>query len=103
MIRKESNVHIHLGFSILVIAAGFVFNISRMEWIAVLLCIGGVLTAEGLNTSIERLADLYSLDKNKDIRIIKDVSAGAVLIMAIIAAVVGVIVFLPYLNEFIQH
>ena len=80
-----------------VTAAGFYFGISRGEWIAVVLCFGMVLAAEGFNSAIERLVNLVSPGRNPLAGDIKDVAAGAVLVCAIAAAVVGLIIFLPYL------
>lgn len=77
----------------LVIALGFVFNISPGEWIAVILSMGMVWCAEGVNTAIELLADEISLEQRERIGKAKDVAAFAVLVAAITAACVGVIVF----------
>jgi diacylglycerol kinase len=99
--RHEKNVQIHFIIAIVVILAGFFLGISITEWLAVLLCIGGVITAEGINSAIERLSDMYSKEQNKNIKIIKDLSAGAVLFMAIVSLVIGMIVFLPYLLKII--
>lgn len=90
-----SNAKIHLVIMVLVIAAGFLFSVSRQEWIAIILCIGGVFTAEIFNTAIELLGDLYSTEENSKIKNAKDSGAGAVLLMAIISAIVGALIFLP--------
>ena len=68
---------------------------SRMEWIAVTIVIGAVLAAEAVNSSIEALADLVSPEYNEAIKRTKDLAAGAVLLMAIAAAIVGFIIFIP--------
>ncbi len=68
-----------------------------MEWVAIILCIGMVLATELINTAIERLVDLISPDRNPIAGQIKDIAAGAVLICAIAAAIVGLIIFIPYL------
>ncbi|MFW6364684.1 MAG: diacylglycerol kinase family protein [Bacteroidota bacterium] len=90
-----SNAKIHLVIMVLVIAAGFLFSVSRQEWIAIILCIGGVFTAEIFNTAIELLGDLYSTEENSKIKNAKDSGAGAVLLMAIISVIVGALIFLP--------
>lgn len=90
-----SNAKIHLVIMVLVIAAGFLFSVSRQEWIAIILCIGGVFAAEIFNTAIELLGDLYSTEENSKIKNAKDSGAGAVLLMAIISVIVGALIFLP--------
>ena len=92
----EQNITFHLLVAIIVIAAGFFFNITHAEWMAVMLCIGTVITAELFNSAIERLVDLVSPEWNKIAGEVKDIAAGAVLVTALPAAVVGLIVFLPY-------
>lgn len=69
-----------------------------MEWAAVVIVIGAVLSAEAVNSAIESLADLVSPEYNETIKKTKDLAAGAVLIMAIAAAIVGIIIFLPKLS-----
>jgi len=96
-VRRERNAWIHCGMTILVILAGFLFRISMAEWLAVVFAIGLVLAGEAINTAIERLSDVVQPEQDDRIRDVKDVSAGAVLICAITAAVIGVIVFLPKL------
>ena len=94
-IRQEHNTWIHCAVTIMVIIAGFLFHISISEWIAVIFAIGLVLAAEAINSAIERLSDVVQPEKDDRIRDVKDISAGAVLICAIAAAVIGIIIFLP--------
>ena len=93
LIQKEHNAWIHC-----VVIAGFFFGLSQTEWIAVIIVIGAVLSAEAINSSIESLADLVSPEYNEAIKKTKDLAAGAVLIMAIAAAIVGSIIFFPKLG-----
>lgn len=93
----EQNITFHLLVAILVIASGLLFNITHVEWMVVMLCIGTVITAELFNSAIERLVDLVSPEWNKIAGEVKDIAAGAVLVTAITAAIIGLIVFLPYL------
>ncbi len=95
MFRLERNVWIHLVIAIAVIAAGIWFRLSAWEWIAITFAIGLVVTAEILNTSIEKLADFVSPQKHEDIKKIKDLAAAGVLVSAIASAVTGLIIFLP--------
>lgn len=95
LIKKEHNAWIHCFATICVIVCGIFFNISRMEWIAVSICIGMVLMAEAFNSAIERLTDIVSPEYNKKAGKVKDLAAGAVLLAAISAATVGLIIFVP--------
>lgn len=95
LFREEHNSWIHATATILVVAAGFFFRISRIEWIAVLIVIGMVFSAEIINSSLERTADFVKAERDDRKRDIKDLGAAAVLVCAIIAALVGLIVFLP--------
>lgn len=95
LFKSQFNVRIHLFFTILVVVFGFVFKISTLEWIAVLLCIGGVFAAELINTALEHITDLVSPEWNETAGRIKDLAAGAVLVMAIVAAVAGLLIFIP--------
>lgn len=95
MITKEHNAWIHCFAAVCVLTAGMVFGLSRMEWIAVTIVIGAVLAAEAVNSSIEALADLVSPEYNEAIKRTKDLAAGAVLLMAIAAAIVGFVIFIP--------
>ena len=99
LFREEPNAKIHLFVTICVLIAGFAFRISGGEWMAVILCIGLVIALEAINSAIENLADFVSPEKNETIKKVKDLAAGAVLIGAVAAAVVGVIVFLPKIIE----
>ena len=97
LIKKEHNAWIHCTAIVVVTLAGFYFDITPTEWCVVVICFGLVLSAEGFNTAIERLVDLVSPDYHPIAGDVKDVAAGAVLICAIAAAIVGMIVFIPYL------
>ena len=97
---NEPNARIHLCVALLVVAAGFFFNISASEWCLVTLCIGGVFMAEAFNTAIEKLCDKVSPQTDSLIKIAKDVAAGAVLLFVFAAVTVGLIVFLPKIIVF---
>ncbi len=100
LFSNEGNAKVHLMAVALVTAAGFVFHISSLEWIAVLLCIAMVICGEAMNTAIEKLCDKVSPDKDPLIKIAKDVAAGGVLIAAIISVIIAAIVFLPKIFTF---
>ena len=93
LIQNEHNAWIHCFTAICVIIAGSFFGLSKTEWIAITIVIGAVLSAEAVNSSIESLADLVSPEYNEAIKKTKDLAAGSVLIMAIAAAIVGLIIF----------
>lgn len=97
LLKKEHNAWIHCLAIVVVTSLGFYFHITPTEWCIVLLCFGMVLAAEGFNTAIERLVDLVSPQRHPVAGDVKDVAAGAVLICAIAAAIIGCIIFLPYL------
>ena len=98
-IRKEPNACIHCTAVVVVTSLGLYYGISATEWCIVILCFGLVLMAEAFNTAIERLVDLVSPDFHPLAGTIKDVAAGAVLLGAIAAAIVGCIIFIPYIFD----
>jgi diacylglycerol kinase len=93
------NGQFHLVAAILVCLAGWWFGISRLEWVAVILCIAVVNALEALNSALEYLTDLVSPDYHPLAGKAKDMAAGAVLLAAIGAAVVGLLIFGPYLAK----
>jgi len=95
LFTHEPNSWIHLFVTICVVIAGFWLRIAVWEWIAVILVIGMVFAAEAFNSAIECLGDGLSLEPNKYVKHAKDLAAGAVLLSALTAAIVGLIVFLP--------
>ncbi len=97
--RTQIHVKFHLAAALVVTSMGFLFEISTLEWALLVLAMGTVLTAEYLNTALEWLTDLVSPDYHPLAGKVKDAAAGAVLIAAIAAAIVGILVFWPYLNR----
>ncbi len=96
LLKNERNFKIQFVVFILVLVVSYFLEITKKEWIIVLFCSMLVLSLEGINTSIERLCDENQPQFNLNIKIIKDVAAGAVLIASIFSAIIGLIVFLPY-------
>ena len=94
-IKKEQNMKIHMVIMILVIIFGILFKISKIEWIICIALFGLVISMELINTAIENTVDLITQEKHPKAKIAKDVSAGAVLITAITAAIAGLIIFVP--------
>ena len=92
-VGKEQNLSFHLIATVCVVVAGFCFGITRSEWMAIVICIGLVI-------AIERLVDLVSPQRHPVAGQVKDIAAGAVLVCALAAMVVGLIIFVPYLTRF---
>ena len=95
VIQSQANFKIHFLAAFLAIVAGFYFSISRVEWCLIIGSIAAVLSAETFNTAIEHLTNLVSPEYHMLAKKTKDAAAGAVLLMAIGAAVIGVFIFLP--------
>lgn len=93
--KAERNMKIHILIMVLVIIAGFLFNISKIEWIACIFLFAIVISAELFNTAIETIVDMIMPEKNDKAKLAKDVSAGAVLMLTIGAVIIGLIIFLP--------
>lgn len=102
LLKTQHNAWIHVTIAALVIAAGISLSISTIEWCVVFLAMGLVLASEGFNTAIEHFADALSPEENKKIGTVKDVAAGAVLIAAFFAALVGLFIFVPKLTIFLK-
>lgn len=92
---SEINMKIHIVIAALVVFFGFFFCITLTEWLLCLICFGLVIGAEMFNTAIEHVVDLASPEFHHLAGKAKDIAAGAVLIAAIFAALVGLIIFLP--------
>jgi len=97
IIRNERNFRIQIIFAFLVLIAGLVLDISHSDWVAVGLLVAMVLITEATNSVIEVLCDTISKEYRVNIEYAKDVSAGCVLISAILSAIAGTIIFAPYL------
>ncbi len=97
MLKSQHNAWIHAVATLAVVAAGFAFSVTPHEWCLLVLAIMAVWAAEALNTAFEFLADAASPDFHPLVKHAKDVAAGAVLIAAIGAVVVGLLVFVPYM------
>ena len=96
-VRAEQNMRIHCLAALVVIAAGSVLKLVVWEWVAIVLCIGLVISAECMNTALERLADRVSGETDPLIKHAKDCGSAAVLVLAVMAAVVGGVIFGPKL------
>jgi diacylglycerol kinase (ATP) len=95
--RWEHNAQIHLAITFLVLVLSVTLGVNRWEAIAVVFSIAIVWIAEMLNTAIERIMDFISIEKHPEIKLIKDIAAGAVLVAAIAALIAGCFIFIPKL------
>lgn len=94
-IKDEYNLKIHLVAAISVVTFGLILKVSLTEWLFLVVAIALVLVAEFFNTAIEKLCNQISTESHPQLGLIKDIAAGAVLVAAILAAVVGLIIFIP--------
>ncbi|WP_242926261.1 diacylglycerol kinase family protein [Pontibacter vulgaris] len=101
-VRSEPHMRLHILAAIGVILAGIIFRVTKLEWCLLAGSIGLVITAEIFNTAIETLTNLVSPQHNPLAGKTKDLAAAAVLVAAITAAIVGTIVFLPYLLDYLS-
>ena len=93
--KTERNMKIHIFIMILVIIAGIILKINKSEWIICIILFAIVIGSELFNTSIETIVDMVMPEKNEKAKLAKDVSAGAVLVVAIGAAIIGLVIFVP--------
>ncbi|BAO56708.1 diacylglycerol kinase [Nonlabens marinus S1-08] len=82
--------------ALIVTIMGFLFQITSTQWMFQIFAIGLVLTAEGLNSAIEAVADFIHPDYHVKIGHIKDIAAGSVFFAAVIASIIGLIIYVPY-------
>ncbi len=100
--KTEQNMKIHILIMILVIIAGIVLKISSLDWIILVIMFALVISGELFNTVIETVVDMITMEKNEKAKIAKDVAAGAVLVLAIGSVIVGLIIFIPKILNFIK-
>ncbi|HEY0908214.1 MAG TPA: diacylglycerol kinase family protein [Candidatus Paceibacterota bacterium] len=96
-IKSTHNAWIHIALLVIAVAVGLLLGITRIEWMMLVLAAGFVIAAEAFNTAIEIDIDLTSPEYHPYAKDTKDVAAGAVLISAVTAAIIGAFIFLPYL------
>ncbi len=95
IVKEERNMRIHLVAGLIVIAMGFAFGLNRSEWLWILLVVFTVWILETLNSTIEALVDLVTDSYHELAKIAKDMAAGMVLLGAILAIIVGALIFGP--------
>ena len=100
--HTEKNFRFHVIAAIIVMLVAFLLQISRLEWICVLFAIGIVMGAELLNSAIERTVDLVTEEFHPLAKSAKDLAAGAVFVVSMIAALIGICIFGPYVVQWIS-
>lgn len=98
-IRTERNIKIHCVAAILVTIFGIWLHISKTEWMICFILFGLILALELVNTAVEATVDLFTGERKPLAKKAKDAAAGAVLVAAIFAAVIGILIFIPKLLE----
>ena len=93
--KSERNMKVHFLIMFLVIILGLLYKISKVEWMICIILFSIVIAGELINTAIEITVDIAMPEKNEKAKKAKDVSAGAVLVLAIGAAIIGLIIFIP--------
>lgn len=95
----EKNFRIQFIIGLIVVVAGFYFQISKSEWVEILLCISLVLSLEMINSGVEGICNFISPSYHDSIKRIKDITAGSVLIATIFSIIIGIFIFFPKLTE----
>lgn len=95
-LKEEPNLKFHLILAILAATLGFIFNITQTEWLILILTIGLVICLELTNTAIEEVVNSFTEEVHPSAKKAKDVAAGAVLVAAMTAKIIGLIIFLPH-------
>lgn len=97
--RHERNGRIQLVISVAVIILAFLLHVSTLDWIILMICIATVLALEMINSAIEKLCNLVHPKYHPAVKVIKDISAGAVLWVSVSSGIIGVIIFLPKIHH----
>lgn len=97
LLKTEPSIQVQAGIAVLMVFAGFYFDISREEWMLQTLAIGLVMSLEGANTAMEEIADFIHPDFHTKIGLIKDFAAGAVFFAAVAAVIIGILIYYPYI------
>ena len=102
VVSKENNFKIILSIAFLVIVLSVILPLKRWEYLFVIFSIGFVISIEMLNSKLERILDLVNPTYNKDVKDIKDISAGAVLVASATTLIIGILIFTPHLLDLIN-
>ena len=99
LLKTEHSIMLQSAIGVIFVLAGFYFGISKIEWMFQILGIGLILTAESLNTAVEKLCDFIHLDYHKKIGFIKDIASGAMTFAVTSVLIILIIIYYPYLYE----
>ena len=102
MLFVERNFNVHIGAAFLAIAFCVFLQVSDIEFLIVIICIATVIAFENINSAIEKLCDLVHPGHSEKIKVIKDLSAAAVLVAALASFIIGIINFVPKLVELLH-
>lgn len=97
-LKEEPNLKFHILAGLIVLFISYFLRISRADWIIIIFLIGFVVAVELTNTAIEAVVDHVIQTNHPGAKLAKDISAGAVLVAALTAAIIGIMIFLPYLS-----
>ncbi len=100
-LKEEPNLKFHFIAGLLIIILSLIFNISHSDWMIIIFLIGFVISVELTNTAIEAVVDAFTAKEHPGAKLAKDIAAGAVLVAAITSAIVGIIIFFPYIKQWI--
>ena len=103
VVKIERNARLHLIIALAALVVGVLLKVTNSELAAIFFAIIIVFTSEIVNTALEKTLDLIEPAHNDQVRIIKDMAAGAVLVAAIGAAAIGLAIFAPYFAELLWH
>ncbi len=98
---KEDHAKVHAIAGLIAVLLGFILKVTIYEWLVIILCIAIVLSAEAINSALEKLTDIASPEFSEKAGAVKDIAAGAVFIVSVAAAIAGAIIFLPKIIAFI--
>ncbi len=98
--REEQNFKIQVAIGALVVGAGLFLKISRLEWCIIILSIASVVLMEIANSAVERITDVLKPRIDSYVKEIKDITAAAVMLASLVAAIIGVIIFYPHLVKY---
>lgn len=101
-LKEEPNLKFHFLAATFVIFLSIILNISKTDWLIIIFLIGFVISVELTNTAIEAVVDAFTDKEHPGAKLSKDISAGAVLVAAVTAAILGIIIFLPYINKLLN-
>jgi len=99
--RYEQSMLIHVIVTIAVVSVNIIFKVSPMHWLITMMAIGMVLAAELINTAIEAVVDMVTLEIHPLAKIAKDCGSAATFVLSMMAAVIGLVVYIPYIIDII--